>query len=722
MRAKIRKINGIFPVSITRAIYFEDTNKTLYELIKNGEIIGKINSRDPYRNEIFEVEEIEYYGNIITSTSELEINEGETANINIKLDEPPTSIQLVNIISEESNIIIEPSCLYFDEGNYNINQSISVRIQKDDRDVDYSGDIILSSGVVLDVSVKISIKNVIELTDRLESIKIETETNTIPMSPSTFKITTIPYNFDKSLLTINKSSDDIVIDGDSIYFKSVGLYSVDVSYKNIKEIKDISCVIPSGVSPEAIDFSDLFKSYQFKVGRLYNITTKVNPEGANNSFIVSADPNNIVFSGNTIKFLDTRQTTLTIKSTVDENISNTFIVTPSTVEVSNIKLGTKNNYFPINLNGIATDLFLDPVDSVGDIKIEPIEDTNGILSVLPTISNGKLNISGTNKEGNAKLKLSSKSNPELSIVIDVEAKGFAPHSLNSFAGGQLIYEPNIGYSNGKIYKLDGSLSEINPKLSLLNWEYPEVTIICIGTMELAGFYNNGKVAFTISDRDGFTCKIKQSDGSYLEPKKTIIKERNKTLEPKAHRGGAAVMSVIIKRDERKVRYVNHSYGSIYEYELNTDLDMLEYENQQSILALNKPNELITSRLSFFTSALSDSELNDCVQRITHDLKPSEDSFFYGFDQITRVGDTPINVDSYWVARYPSDKRFMYKSDNEDVLIVDRNGWITAKKPGLAHINTIFKDVVYNTNEIIVKSKDYVSEKIELTGRSIVRVI
>lgn len=562
----------------------------------------------------------------------------------------------------------------------------------------------------------------VEVTDgplELKSISIETEPNSIPMEPQSFEIITDPLGFDNSLLNISLSSSDIIIDGDFIYYKSVGSYTIDVSYNNITTSADVTCTIPSGTTPDTIDFSDLFKSYEFKVGRLYNVTTKVSPIGANNSFTVTANPNNIVFSGNTIKFNDTRQTTLTIKS-IDSNASSEFVVTPVAVAVNTMKLGSINNYMPINQNGIKTPLYLDPVDSVGDVNIEVLNDTNGIMTEKPVISNGTLEIKPTNNEGTAQLKLSSISNPDINILMDVDAKGFAPASLTSFAGGQFIYEPTIGYSNGKIYKLDRTLSDVNPKLALLNWEYPEVTIICIQKFQLASHYNEGLVAFQILDKEGFTCKIKQSDGTYLEPTKKVIKERNTELEPTGHRNSSIVMSVTINKETRKVRYMNHSYGSIYEYDLVTDLDTLEYENQQTILDQNKPEQLITSRLSFFTSTLTDEEIADCVQRITHDLKPQETSFFYGFDQYVKIGDKPVNVDSYWVSRHPSDERYQYKSDNDSLLTVDRNGWMTGLQPGTVHVTTEFKDVVYNTTTIEVKPSDYTSPKVELSGRSVLR--
>lgn len=63
MRAKIRKINGVFPVTVAGAVYIEGTNKTvkdkLAELdnINIRELDNKFNIRDPELNEVFEVEE-----------------------------------------------------------------------------------------------------------------------------------------------------------------------------------------------------------------------------------------------------------------------------------------------------------------------------------------------------------------------------------------------------------------------------------------------------------------------------------------------------------------------------------------------------------------------------------------------------------------------------------------------------------------------------------------
>lgn len=55
MRAKIRKINGIFPVTVDGAVYIEGTNKTVKD--KLAELDTKFTVRDPELNEVFEVQE-----------------------------------------------------------------------------------------------------------------------------------------------------------------------------------------------------------------------------------------------------------------------------------------------------------------------------------------------------------------------------------------------------------------------------------------------------------------------------------------------------------------------------------------------------------------------------------------------------------------------------------------------------------------------------------------
>lgn len=55
MRAKIRKINGLFPVTVDGAVYIEGTNKTVKD--KLAELDTKFTVRDPELNEVFEVEE-----------------------------------------------------------------------------------------------------------------------------------------------------------------------------------------------------------------------------------------------------------------------------------------------------------------------------------------------------------------------------------------------------------------------------------------------------------------------------------------------------------------------------------------------------------------------------------------------------------------------------------------------------------------------------------------
>lgn len=57
MRAKIKKIKSVFPVSVASAVYQEGTNKSLKDMIDNGEFGAKLNNRDMYAGEIFELED-----------------------------------------------------------------------------------------------------------------------------------------------------------------------------------------------------------------------------------------------------------------------------------------------------------------------------------------------------------------------------------------------------------------------------------------------------------------------------------------------------------------------------------------------------------------------------------------------------------------------------------------------------------------------------------------
>lgn len=59
MIAKKKVLNGILPVTTTKAVYMDGTNKTLHEAMENGELGGE-NSNDPVirdiqAGEIFEV-------------------------------------------------------------------------------------------------------------------------------------------------------------------------------------------------------------------------------------------------------------------------------------------------------------------------------------------------------------------------------------------------------------------------------------------------------------------------------------------------------------------------------------------------------------------------------------------------------------------------------------------------------------------------------------------
>lgn len=162
MRAKIRKIKGVFPVTVTGAVYYDGTNKTISEMIDNGEMGGSLNTRDPEDGEIFEIEEVDLYGQIIASVSNLELNEGTSKTFNIKLSGAPTNDQVVNIVSDNPKITVNPTSITFNSLNYNVDQVVTVTGAKNDTEADYTGKLTLSSNTVPSVEVGITVKNVAE--------------------------------------------------------------------------------------------------------------------------------------------------------------------------------------------------------------------------------------------------------------------------------------------------------------------------------------------------------------------------------------------------------------------------------------------------------------------------------------------------------------------------------------------------------------------------------
>lgn len=104
---------------------------------------------------VLSTEEIVTLGNIIASVSELSINEGESATFTISLSETPTRAQTITIVSDNTDVTVNPSSLNISDTNPH---TITVSVAEDDTDyADETATLTLSSANVSNVTINVSI-------------------------------------------------------------------------------------------------------------------------------------------------------------------------------------------------------------------------------------------------------------------------------------------------------------------------------------------------------------------------------------------------------------------------------------------------------------------------------------------------------------------------------------------------------------------------------------
>ena len=86
-------------------------------------------------NIVSKLQNIQVFGEIVLSATSLNLTEGNTGTINVKMDRFITQNQTVTISSSDSGITVSPSTLTFTSDNYNSNQAVTVTaVQDDDTD------------------------------------------------------------------------------------------------------------------------------------------------------------------------------------------------------------------------------------------------------------------------------------------------------------------------------------------------------------------------------------------------------------------------------------------------------------------------------------------------------------------------------------------------------------------------------------------------------------
>lgn len=104
---------------------------------------------------------VELYGNIIVDTTEINMQEGTTARISIKLDNKPTNNQQVDILCYNDDIESNVNKIIFTPNNYNAYQTFIITAKHDKNGYDNkTSKIILKSKNVLDKNIEVNIKNI----------------------------------------------------------------------------------------------------------------------------------------------------------------------------------------------------------------------------------------------------------------------------------------------------------------------------------------------------------------------------------------------------------------------------------------------------------------------------------------------------------------------------------------------------------------------------------
>ena len=101
----------------------------------------------------------EVYGNIITNTTSLTINEGLTTTFTVKLSQAPTSTQQVSLTSNNSDVTLSPKSLSFSSSDYNVTQTVTVTVLEDDDKLNDSAIITLSSNNVTNKTINVTVND-----------------------------------------------------------------------------------------------------------------------------------------------------------------------------------------------------------------------------------------------------------------------------------------------------------------------------------------------------------------------------------------------------------------------------------------------------------------------------------------------------------------------------------------------------------------------------------
>ena len=149
----------------------------------------------------------EVYGNIITNTTSLTIDEGSsTTTFTVKLSQAPTSTQQVSLTSNNSDVTLSPNSLSFSSSDYNVTQTVTVTVLEDDDRLNDSAIITLSSNNVTNKTINVTVNDNDNTGEPIETNEIIYSKNSnINVTDTEATFTSSTENFDWFILPSSNS-------------------------------------------------------------------------------------------------------------------------------------------------------------------------------------------------------------------------------------------------------------------------------------------------------------------------------------------------------------------------------------------------------------------------------------------------------------------------------------------------------------------------------------
>ena len=108
-------------------------------------------------NIVSKLQNIQVFGEIVTSTDSLELAEGTQGTINVKMDRFVTHNQTVTLSSDNPGVTISPEVLVFTSDNYNVDRTVTVTSIPDDDSDNLTAIITIKSDKSEDKTVNVSV-------------------------------------------------------------------------------------------------------------------------------------------------------------------------------------------------------------------------------------------------------------------------------------------------------------------------------------------------------------------------------------------------------------------------------------------------------------------------------------------------------------------------------------------------------------------------------------